>query len=82
MITDSGAHLSLDQNCHHQIIFAKVCIKVFYVPPYQRLVWDYRNANVEAIKSATESFNWENVFDGKDIHAQVALFMPYLVKLF
>ena len=70
MITDSGVHPSLHQNCHHQIIFAKVNMKIFYPPPYKRLV--YPNANVEAINSAIESFNWEKAFDGKDIHAQVA----------
>ena len=70
MIRDSGEHPSLHQNCHHQIIFAKVNMKIFYPPPYKRLV--YPNANVEAINSAAESFNWEEAFDGKDIHAQVA----------
>ena len=35
---------------------------------------DYNNAKVEAINLATESFNWENAFDDKVIHAQVALF--------
>ena len=29
MITDSGVHPSLHQNCHHQIIFAKVISKFF-----------------------------------------------------
>ena len=43
-------------------------MKIFYPPPYKRLIWDYRNANVEAINSAIESFNWENAFHGKDIH--------------
>ena len=67
MITDSGVHLSLNQNCHHQIILAKVNMKIFYPPPYKHLIWDYRNTNIEAINSAIESFNWENAFNGKDI---------------
>ena len=82
MITDSGVHPSLHQNCHHQTIFAKVNMKIFYRPIYKRLVWDYRNANVEAINSAVESVNWENAFDGKDIHAQVALFNETLLNIF
>ena len=32
MITDSGVHPSLQQNCHHQIIFAKVNMEIFYLP--------------------------------------------------
>ena len=68
MMTGSGAHPSLHQNCHNQIILVKVDVKIFYPPPYKRLVWDFCNANVEAINSAIESFNWENAFHGKDIH--------------
>ena len=69
MITDSGVHPALHQNCHHQIIFTKVNMKISYPPPYKRLIWDYRNAKVEVENSAIESFNWENAFDDKDIHA-------------
>ena len=82
MTTDSGVHLSLHRNCNQQIIFAKANLKIFYPPPYKRRVWDYRNANVEAINSAIESFNWENTFYGKDIHAQVALFNETLLYFF
>ena len=57
-------------------------MKIFYPPPYKRLIWDYRNANVKAINSAIESFNWENAFDGKDIHAQVAFFNETLLNIF
>ena len=57
-------------------------MNIFYPPPYKHLVWDYRNANVEAINSAIQSFNWENAFDGKDIHAQVVLFNETLLNIF
>ena len=57
-------------------------MKIFYPPPYKRLIWDYRNANVEAINSAIESFNWENAFDGKDIHTQVAFLNETLLNIF
>ena len=66
-ITHNRVLPSLHQNCHHQLIFAKVNMKIFYPPPNKRLVWDYRNANVEPINLAIESFNWENAFDGKYI---------------
>ena len=75
-------HPSFHQNCHHQIIFAKVNIKIFYPPPYKCLIWDYRNANFEAINSVIESFNWENAFDGKDTHAKIALFNETLLNIF
>ena len=46
------------------------------------MVWDYRNTNVEAINSAIESFNWENDFAGKDIHALAGLFNETLLNIF
>ena len=51
-------------------------------PPCNRLVWDYNNANVEAINLAIKSLNWENAFDDKDIPAQVALFNETLLNIF
>ena len=82
MIADSGVHPSLHQNCHHQTIFAKVNMKILYPPPYKRLIWDCHKANVKAINSTIESFNWENAFDGTNIHAQVAFFNETLVTLY
>ena len=63
MITDSVVHPSLFQNYHHQIVFAKVNIKIFYPSSYKCLVWDHSNAKVEAKYLATEPFKWENAFD-------------------
>ena len=48
-------------------------MKMFYPPLYKRLVWDYSNANVEAINLAVETFHWENAFYGKYSYAKVAL---------
>ena len=75
-------HPSLHQNCHHQIIFAKINLKVYYPPPYKRLVWDYKKANIDAINLAIKSFNWENAFNGKDINFQVKLFNETLLNIF
>ena len=57
-------------------------MKIFYPPPYKHLIWDYRNANVKAINSAIKSFNWENAFDGKDIHIQVVFSNETLLNIF
>ena len=35
LVINSGAHPSLHQNCHHQIIFAQISLKVYYSPPYK-----------------------------------------------
>ena len=70
------------QNCHHQIIFAKINLKVYYPPTYKRLVWDYKKANIDTINLAIKSFNWENAFNGKDINSQVKLFNETLLNIF
>ena len=46
LIQISGAHASLFEHCHHQIVYAEVNFKVFYPPPYKRKIWDYSNADV------------------------------------
>ena len=51
MIVDSGVHTSLHSNCHHQMIYAKLNLKVFYPPPYERTVWHFSWANSNHIKN-------------------------------
>ena len=41
MVLESGVHHSLHQNCHHQIIFAKFNLKMYYPPPYERTIVHY-----------------------------------------
>ena len=41
MVGNSGAHSSLHTNCHHQTIFAKFNLKIYYPPPYEQEVWHY-----------------------------------------
>ena len=41
MVLKYGVHHSLHQNCHHQIIFAKFNLKVYYPPPYERKIFHY-----------------------------------------
>ena len=36
LVMESGIHLSLHSNCHHQIVFAKFDLSIFYPPPYER----------------------------------------------
>ena len=45
LVMESGVHSSLHQNCHHQIIYPKINLKVFFPPLYEREVWHYQRAN-------------------------------------
>ena len=54
---ESGVHSSLHQNCHHQLIYAKVDLKVFYPHPYEREIWHYQRANIDLFQRAIEHFS-------------------------
>ena len=38
MVIDSGVHTSLHSNCHHQMIYAKLDLKIIFLPPYERTI--------------------------------------------
>ena len=55
LVVDSGTNSTLNPKCHHQITYCKLSLNIKYRPPYQRLVWDYKRANVESIKRSIVS---------------------------
>ena len=38
---ESGVHSSLHPDCYHQIVFAKIHLKICYRLPYERQIWRY-----------------------------------------
>ena len=82
LIMESGVHSSLHQNCHHQIIYAKINLKVFYPPPYEREIWHYQRANVDLIQRAIEQFSWEKSFRNLNINEMVFLFDKTIENIF
>ena len=68
MVMDSGVHASLHPHCHHQIIFAKFDLKVFYPPPYERTLWYFSQTNFDRIKRAVDLFSWESALTDLDIN--------------
>ena len=69
---NSGVHASLHPNCHHQIVLSSFNLNIYYPPPYQRLIWDYKKADANIIRRALDSVNWERLFDSiKNINEQV-----------
>ena len=81
LIINSGVHSSLHQNCHHQIVYAEVNFKIIYPPPYERQIWYYDRANVDAIRRCIDSFDWNRAFTGKDVHKQVEIFNSTLSNI-
>ena len=54
-MVDSGTHPSLHPNYHHQINHCKINLLDEYPPSYQRHVWNYAKANMDAILSALQN---------------------------
>lgn len=55
---ESGIHLSLQTNCHQQIVYAKKYkLKIHFHPSYLQEVWDYKDTNTEVIMRGIEEFN-------------------------
>ena len=61
LVIDSGVHLSLHANCHHQIVNCKLNLNIKFPPPYERLVWDYNKADSYKDKKSNEQVHWENI---------------------
>ena len=63
LVIGSGVRPSLDPVCKHQITFCKLSIKIPRIPPFQRLVWHFDQANRRLIHRAMTVFRWENVLN-------------------
>ena len=70
-VTESGVHPPLHTNCHHQIKFAKPNLRVEYPPLYERLIWDYKNADIQSINRVIYIFYLGNSFKRKNVNEKV-----------
>ena len=57
-------------------------LKVENPTPYQRLAWNFKKSNNDAIKRAIELVNWNSLFSHKNVHEQVAIFNQTLMNIF
>ena len=74
LVMESGVHSSLHPNCHHQIVFAKINLKIYYPPPYERQIWHYEKANADLIRRSIDQFPWDIRFAHIDVNQKVYLF--------
>ena len=82
LVVSSGAHPSLRGNCHHQITYCKLNLKIEYPPPYQRLVWNFKKAKNTSIRKAIHTVNWKFLFFNKSVPEQVSIFNDTLMNIF
>ena len=57
-------------------------LNIYYTPPYQRLIWDYKKADSTNIRKALDSVNWERLFDKKDLNSQVVTLNETILNVF
>ena len=74
LMVESGVLQSLHPNCHHQIVFAKFNLQIYYPPPYPREIWHYKQANTELIRRAITDFNWDRAFLNTNVKEKVSIF--------
>ena len=62
LAVDSGVHPPLHHNCHHLIIYCKFNLMIKYPPLYERLIWDYKHSDENAIAKALDKVDWNFLF--------------------
>ena len=72
--TELGVHSSLYPNCHHQISFAKFHLRIFDLPPYERTLWHYKQANIDLIRQVIDNFDWNRALGNASPNWQVSIF--------
>ena len=70
----TGVHCSLHPNCHHQIVFAKTDLKLYYPPRYEREIWHYEKSNADLIRRSIDQFPCNITFAHIDVNQKIHLF--------
>ena len=78
---ESGVHLSLHPNCHHQVVFEKFKFSILYPPHYKRTVWFYKKGNAELIGRAINKFDWIRALSNVSVDEKVYYFNETLLNI-
>ena len=81
LVVESGVHPSLHANCHHQLVFVKFNLQIYYPPSYPREVWHYKQANSELIRRAISNFNWDRAFLNTNVNEKVSIFTSPVMNI-
>ena len=79
---ESGVHSSLSSTSHHEIVFAKLNLKVAYPPPYERVFWYYSRADKASINRAINAINWDELIANKNVESQVSELNDLLLNIY
>ena len=78
---ESGIYSLLHSNCHHQIVFDKFNLSIFYPPSYERTVWYYERPNNELIRRAIDQFDWLRPLSNVNVDEKVYFFTKSLLNI-
>ena len=81
MVLDNGVHSSLHTNSHHQLVFVKIFLKIYYFPPYKKRVCYYNYTNTFQIKNTLVSFNWEQVLSNSSFNKKISVLNETIVSV-
>ena len=71
----------MHERCHHQVIYIKFDLKIFYPPPYERTVWHYQQAETALIKRSLEYFDAQNAFLNCNTNEQVSVLTKTVLNI-
>ena len=57
-------------------------LNIAYPPPYQRLLWNCKKADVSKIKKTLKLVNWDRLLDNKDVDSQVLILNDVILNIF
>ena len=79
---ESGVHSSLSSTCHHEIVFAKLNLKVEYPPPYERVFSDCSRAGKASVNQAINAMGWDGLFANTTVESQVSELNDLLLNIY
>ena len=82
LVIESRLHSSFYQKCHHQNIYNKLNLKIYYPPPYEREIWHYKNASIDLIQRTINYYSWERPLAKNDINEKVYIFAKTIKYIF
>ena len=82
LVVDRGVHPNLHENCHYQITYYKLNLKIECPLLHERLIWDFKRTDVNIITTAINQVDWEFIFSNKDVHQQMSIFNKTIINIF
>ena len=74
LLIESGVHPSCHPSCYHRISYAKFNLDLVYSLSYERKICHHQKVNIDLIKRAINTFNWERPFPNIDVD-KISIFL-------